>query len=211
MSGILPEISSAQQASPGFTEDLLEGFKARALGPYRAGSWVTSLRRAGRAGPRSPLYALCRDAERRSLEDDERRHDLRADIRRTAQALDRGRRRGPVGPERRLGRNGRALLRPELEFRRRRLEVDGRRQDLDEHGPFRLAPHRPGRHPSDGPRSRLCRGYGPPLLRERRARRLQDGRRREELEEDPLHRRQDRRCRPDPGEGGPGHAVRCDV
>jgi hypothetical protein len=37
-------LASAQsQTVPArFTEDLLEGFEARALGPYRAGSWVTS-------------------------------------------------------------------------------------------------------------------------------------------------------------------------
>jgi photosystem II stability/assembly factor-like uncharacterized protein len=32
----------AQQTPPRFNEDLLKGFSTRALGPYRAGSWVTS-------------------------------------------------------------------------------------------------------------------------------------------------------------------------
>jgi hypothetical protein len=32
----------AQQAPERFSEDLLKGFTYRALGPYRAGSWVTS-------------------------------------------------------------------------------------------------------------------------------------------------------------------------
>jgi photosystem II stability/assembly factor-like uncharacterized protein len=35
-------LGNAQQASNPFTEDLLKGFAFRALGPYRAGSWVTS-------------------------------------------------------------------------------------------------------------------------------------------------------------------------
>jgi len=45
-------------AAPGkFSEDLLKGFSARALGPYRAGSWVTSF--AVPAGPsREHLYTL---------------------------------------------------------------------------------------------------------------------------------------------------------
>jgi photosystem II stability/assembly factor-like uncharacterized protein len=47
-----------QTATPGkFTEDLLKGFTSRALGPYRAGSWVTSF--AVPAGPsREHLYTL---------------------------------------------------------------------------------------------------------------------------------------------------------
>ena len=35
-------VGHAQQASDRFTEDLLKSFAYRALGPYRAGSWVTS-------------------------------------------------------------------------------------------------------------------------------------------------------------------------
>jgi photosystem II stability/assembly factor-like uncharacterized protein len=45
------------QAPVGAGEDLLKGFEARALGPYRAGSWVTSF--AVPAGPsREHLYTL---------------------------------------------------------------------------------------------------------------------------------------------------------
>jgi photosystem II stability/assembly factor-like uncharacterized protein len=47
----------AQQIPSRFTEDLLKGFTSRALGPYRAGSWVTSF--AVPAGPsRDHLYTL---------------------------------------------------------------------------------------------------------------------------------------------------------
>ncbi|NTU51616.1 MAG: hypothetical protein HGA94_04155, partial [Candidatus Aminicenantes bacterium] len=50
--------TSQDPGAPGkFTEDLLKGFSARALGPYRAGSWVTSF--AVPAGPsREHLYTL---------------------------------------------------------------------------------------------------------------------------------------------------------
>ncbi|HDT14356.1 MAG TPA: hypothetical protein ENO03_08395 [Candidatus Aminicenantes bacterium] len=45
------------QAPSRFTEDLLQGFEARALGPYRAGSWVTAF--AVPAGPsREHLYTF---------------------------------------------------------------------------------------------------------------------------------------------------------
>jgi photosystem II stability/assembly factor-like uncharacterized protein len=51
-------LAAGQKPAPGrFTEDLVEGFSARALGPYRAGSWVTSF--AVPAGPsREHLYTL---------------------------------------------------------------------------------------------------------------------------------------------------------
>ena len=57
MSGILPAVASAQQAAPGFTEGLLKGFNARSLGPYRAGSWVTSFA-VPDAPARDHLYTL---------------------------------------------------------------------------------------------------------------------------------------------------------
>ena len=193
---------------PRSRRDLLKGFNARALGPYRAGSWVTSFA-VPDAPARDHLYTLYVGTRNGGVwKTIEQRHDLRARLRRPAQALDRRRRRGLVRPERRLGRHGRALLRPELQLRRRRLEVGRRREDLDEHGPHGFAPYRPGRHPPDGPGRRLRRGHGPSVLRERRARRLQDDRRREELEKDALRRRPDRRRRPGPGQVGPGHALR---
>ncbi len=55
--GIAVAAGQAQQAPAKFTEELLKGFEARALGPYRAGSWVTSF--AVPAGPsREHLYTL---------------------------------------------------------------------------------------------------------------------------------------------------------
>ena len=57
---LLVSVFAAGQAQPApgrFTEDLLKGFASRALGPYRAGSWVTSF--AVPSGPsREHLYTL---------------------------------------------------------------------------------------------------------------------------------------------------------
>ncbi|MCK7478195.1 MAG: hypothetical protein M0C28_12880 [Candidatus Moduliflexus flocculans] len=171
------------------------------------------LRRAGRPGPRPPLYALCRDAERRRLEDGQRRHDLRAGLRRPAQALDRRRRRGPV---RSRTSSGSARARPTAPGRSNSGDgvwksVDAG-QDLDEHGPRGFAPHRPGRHPSDEPRRRLRRGHGTSVLRRTpsaaSSRRPTAGKTwKKVLYVDD----EDRRRRSDPGRVGARHALRGDV
>jgi photosystem II stability/assembly factor-like uncharacterized protein len=54
---ILATTGPAQQAVSPFTMDLLKGFSARALGPYRAGSWVTSFA-VPDAPVRDHLYTL---------------------------------------------------------------------------------------------------------------------------------------------------------
>ncbi len=56
---VIAGLSAGQtpQAAGRFSDDLLKGFSTRALGPYRAGSWVTSF--AAPAGPsREHLYTL---------------------------------------------------------------------------------------------------------------------------------------------------------
>ena len=90
---------------------------------------------------------------------------------------------------------------------RRRLQVHRRRQDVDERRPQGHAPHRPDGDPPEEPRHRLRGGARPPLLRERRARRLQDDRRRQDLDQVARHqggRPGDRRRghRHGPGEAG---------
>ncbi len=54
---ILATAGPAQQAAPRSGVDLLKGFNARALGPYRAGSWVTSFA-VPDAPARDHLYTL---------------------------------------------------------------------------------------------------------------------------------------------------------
>ena len=76
--------------------------------------------------------------------------------------IDDYRRRGrrAVEPGHRLGRHRRVEHLPQLVHRRRRLQVDRRREDVAAHGPRRHADDRPHRHPSD--RSRTSSTSRPP-------------------------------------------------
>ena len=56
---------------------------------------------------------------------------------------------------------------------RRRLQIDRRRRDVDEHGPSRNAPHRAHRSPPRKHGRRLRRRHGPPVGEQRRARAIQ--------------------------------------
>ena len=95
-----------------------------------------------------------------------------------------------------LGRHRRIEQPPEHVVGRRRLQVHRRRQDLREHGPAHLAPHQPHRHRPARQQRRLRRGHRQPLGPGRRARRLQDDRRRQDLEAGAEGRRRHRRQRP---------------
>ena len=109
--------------------------------------------------------------------------------------LHRRRVRRPVEPEHRLGRHRREQPAELRLLRRRRLQVDRRRQDLEEHGAQEDLPDRQDRDPPEEPGHRLRRRAGPAVRPERGARPVQDDRRRQDLEEGPLRRRQDRRHR----------------
>ena len=67
---------------------------------------------------------------------------------------------------------GEATIRIDVVLRRRRLQDDRRRQDVDPHGPRRHPPHRPDPGPPAGSRPRVRRGAGPRLRPERRAGRV---------------------------------------
>ncbi len=93
----------------------------------------------------------------------------------------------------------------------RRVQVRRRRQDLDRVRAEGHAPHRPHRGSPDEPGHRLRRGARSLLGAEPGARAVQDDRRRQDVGEEQVHRREHRvRGRAD-GPGGPGHAVRCRV
>ena len=78
---------------------------------------------------------------------------------------------------------------------RRRVQVDRRRQDVQEDGPRDLAAHQPHRHRSAQQRHRARRGDRQPVRPRRRSRHLQDDRRRQDLEADAEGRRRHRRER----------------
>ena len=95
--------------------------------------------------------------------------------------------------------------------RRRHLQVHRRRQDLDERRPQGHPPHRPHGDSPEEPRHRLRRGAGAPVLGERRARRLQDDRRRQDVDQVARRegrRQDDRRRRHRDGPGQARHALR---
>ena len=78
----------------------------------------------------------------RRLEDDQRRHDLGAGLRRRGLLLDRRARHRPEEPERRLGRHRREQQPAQRRLRRRRLPDARRRQDVEEHGAREVRAHR---------------------------------------------------------------------
>ena len=77
---------------------------------------------------------------------------------------------------------------PELVLRRRRLQVDRRRQDVRERRPQGHTDHRAHRRAPEGSEHRLRRGARAPVRAEHRTRTLQDDRRRQDLDEYEVHR-----------------------
>ena len=80
-----------------------------------------------------------RHRARRRVEDHEQRHDVRGAVPGPGTDVDRRRRRLAEQSGPRLGRHRRVEQPPEHVVGRRRLQVDRRRQDLQQHGPQDLA------------------------------------------------------------------------
>ena len=166
-----------------------------ALAADRAGVDVGPHRRHRRL--RAELQHLVRrHRARRRVEDREQRHHLRGAVPGPGPDVDRRHRRVAEQPRPRLRRHRRVEQPPEHVVGRRRLQVDRRRQDLHEHRPQDLAPHQPHRHRPARQRHGVGRGDRCALRTRRRARHLQDDRRRRDLEADAEDRRRHRRERP---------------
>ena len=102
-----------------------------------------------------------------------------------------------VRSQHRLGGHRRSVGHPRQRHDgRRRLQVHRRGADLDPHGAHRDRPHRPHHRESDKSRYRLRVRGGPPDRSAAGARRLQDHRRRKELERVAVRRSQHRLLRP---------------
>ena len=145
---------------------------------------------------------------RRRLEDHERRHHLAVRLQWTGIGDRRRPRRRPLRQQHPLGRHW-GEEQPALPvLGRRRLQIHRRRQGLDEDGPRRLARHRPHRGAPHRSRYRLRRRPRPPLGPEQRARRLQDHRRRQDVDARAVRGRHHRIRRPRDGTRHPLHAVR---
>ena len=154
-----------------------------------------------------PDHLLGRHRLRRPAQDDQQRRHLRAPVRQGGDRLHRRRLRRPVGQEHRLGRHRREQPAQLRLLRRRRLQVHRRRQELEEHGAEEDLPDRQDRHPPEEPGHRLRRRPRPALRPERGARPVQDDRRRQDLGQGLLRRRQDRRHRHADAPDRPGHAA----
>ena len=174
--------------------------RARALfnsvAQHRPGSRRPIDRHLRREGPAE--RRLLRRDRRRAVEDHRQGRDVGAGDRRPDPQLV-GRRGRRVGNEsrHRLHRHGRVVHPRQHHAGRRRLQVDRRRQDVDARrlpddasASRRSASIRPTRTSSS---SRRSASYS---VAERRARRLQDHRRRQDVEAHAVPRQQDRRRRP---------------
>ena len=106
----------------------------RNIGPYRAGRT-----KAAAGMPSQPYIFYIGMVQRRRLEDDRRRPHLEADLRRSADRLDRRGRGRAVGSEHHLRRQRRRAAAARPRRRRRHLQVDRRRQDVDASRPARRA------------------------------------------------------------------------
>ena len=150
----------------------------RSIGPANMGGRIVALS----VFEADPTHLLGRHRRRRPAQDDQQRHHLRAPVRQGSDRLDRRRVRRPVEQEHRLGRHRREQPAELRLLRRRRLQVDRRRQDLEEHGAQEDVPDRQDPDPSQEPGHRLRRRARPALRAERGARPVQDDRRRQDLE-----------------------------
>jgi hypothetical protein len=89
-----------------------------------------------------------------------------------------------------VGRHRRSEQSAEFVLGRWHLQINGRGQNVDSHGPEGHAAHRPHRHRSRQPGRRVRRGAGTSVGIERGARGLPDDGRRLHLEEDTVRGRQ---------------------
>jgi hypothetical protein len=143
-----------------------------------------------------------------AVEDHEQRHDLDADLRSPRRGLDRRHRPDALAARSGLGRHRRAQQSPELELRRRHLQVTRRRTHVDPYGAPRDAAHRPRHHRPRRSRHRLRGRDGAVVGTQRRARRVQDGRWRPDLDERESHRPGHRLRRHGHGSREPAGALR---
>ena len=179
-----------------------------ALADHRPGGQPLLLRRGRR---RRSLHLLRRRRLGRHLEDHRRRHQLDADLRRPAGAVDRVARRRPLRSEHRLGRDRRGQDPQSHLAGPGHLQVHGRRQDLGADGPGAdRADSAPGDPPQgSGHRPGVC--ARPRLRAAAGAGRIPDHRRRADVDQDALHRRERRLLGHRHGSEEPARAVRRDV
>ena len=144
-----------------------------------------------------PARVLLRRDRRRPVEDDRRRVDVAAGLRQLLQVvLGRRRRRRRVEPRRRLRRHGRDRAPRQHHPGRRRLQVDRRRQDVDARRPREDAwPIAGSASTRPNPDVVYVAALGDPYGPNPERGVFKIDRRRQDLDEDAVPRRQDRRGR----------------
>ena len=130
-----------------------------------------------------PLRVLRGRRPRRPVEDRQQRHHLCIGVRRRADIFDRRCGGRPVRRQRRVRRHRRGESAQQHLLRRRRVSLERRRYDLDEHRPPRIWANRQAGRAPDRSRHRLCCRAGAILRRQPGAWRVQNHRRRSLVDE----------------------------
>ena len=191
-SGLLAGAAVARAADVEIDSNTFGGLEARSLGPASMGGRIAAIDGVGHG----PAHDLCRSGQRRRLEVDRRRPRLQAGLRR-AHPVDRRHRHRSQGPEERSGSApasrgpATASRSATASTRRPTAATTWQRVGLDDTEHIARIPS----SPADGNTVWVC-ATGHPWDSQRRARRLQDDGRRQDLEEGPLRRRRHRLLRP---------------
>ncbi len=186
LTGVALAVAAAVAQPPSPLESILDGLTFRNIGPFRTAAWVTEIAVPETPVARPPLHHLRGDPHRRVVEDDQRGHHLEARIDSTGAAAVGAVADCAVEPERivwigagdqanaRSSYSGKGVFKSIGRAARPGSSWDCR----DSHHIARIVIH------PTNPRHRVRRRNRPPVLDQRRARHLQNHRRRQDLEED---------------------------
>ena len=202
-----PQVSFWPHPSPPNTPEQLKALRWRSVGPGQQ----RRPRLRGRRRPRQPRRLLRRRRERRHHQDHERRHHVQADLRQGARRVDRRDRRCAERSEHHLRRHGGGEPAQQRVDRRRHVQVRRRRRALDAHRARAERQDRAHRRRREESGRRLRVRPRARVGAERGARRLQDRRRRQDVEKGALRRLPDRLLRHRGRSGQLEHSLRRDV
>ena len=143
--------SRAQQ--PAFSSATISGLGARNIGSAAMSGRISAI--AGTHENRGEI-AFCRRGQRRRLEIGRRRHALPTGVRRTTGAIDWRDRARSQERKKRLGRNRRVVDAKQRVGRRRHLQIDRWRRDVDARRFEQFGAHRADRGQPKEQRHGLC-------------------------------------------------------
>ena len=167
------------------TDGQLKPFRFRSIGPASMGGRIDDIA----VSESDPSIIYVGYAVGGVFKSDNNGTTFESGVRDLQQCVDRRHRDRSEEPEHCLRRHRRGEQPADLDVRRRDLQDDRRRQDLHQHRPEGHADDRAHRDRSEESRDGLRRVAGASVRTEPRARRLQDDRRRQDVEQDQVHRR----------------------